>query len=533
MHGLRRSNLLQLLIAAAAAVSVQTASASPVGKAPTQDNDRPLSLWLEQHRQRPVALRAFLQEMPKGADQHSHLSGAVYAEEYLQWAAAQGDCFRPSDLQLVEAAQCRKDASLISAAALAKHPKLYAALLDRWSTRDVSGKPGAGHADFFSAFQGFSALSSNPELQAAMVAAVANRAAAQSILYLELMLSLDGEAVRALGRAQGWQRDWAAMRTSLLQQGISSLAERGRMQVEAVDQQVAKELNCHGTPSQPGCQVLIRYLEQTKRTEAPEEVFAQFLYAFELASRSERVVGINLVGPEDHPIAQRDYSLQMRMLQFLRQHYPSVGIALHAGEVTTDLVPPAQMAFHIREAIELGGARRIGHGVAIGHERNAAQLLALMAQNKVLVELCLTSNEVILGVKDADHPLLDYQAAAVPIALASDDEGVLRTDLSEQFVLAVQRYGLNYSQLKQLARNSLEYSFLPGQSLWGSVQSQRLHHSCALNQPGSNALRGSCAAFLAGSAKARQQWLLEGQFQHFEAEFKRRSTKKPPAEAGG
>ena len=526
MHHLRRSNLLQLLMTAIATVSVQTAAASPVGKAPTQDNDRPLSLWLEQHRQRPVALRAFLQEMPKGADLHSHLSGAVYADEYLQWAAAQGDCFRPSDLQLVEAAQCRNDPSLISAAALAKHPKLYAALLDRWSTRDVSGKPGEGHADFFSAFKGFAAVSSNPELQAAMVAAVANRAAAQSVLYLELMVSLDGEAVRALGRAQGWQRDWAAMRTSLLQKGISSLAERGRMQIESIDQQVAKELNCRGTASQPGCQVLIRYLQQTKRTEAPEEVFAQFLYAFELASRSERVVGINLVGPEDHPIAQRDYSLQMRMLQFLRQHYPSVGIALHAGEVTTDLVPPAQMAFHIREAIELGGARRIGHGVAIGHERNAAQLLTLMAQNKVLVELCLTSNEVILGVKDADHPLRDYQTAAVPIALASDDEGVLRTDLSEQFVLAVQRYGLNYSQLKQLARNSLTYSFLPGESLWRPEANAAIQPACARDTLGSSSLQPSCAALLANSSKARLQWALEADLLQFERQAVTKASAK-------
>jgi hypothetical protein len=38
-------------------------------------------------RQDPPALRAFLRAFPKGADLHSHLSGAIYAENYIQWAA--------------------------------------------------------------------------------------------------------------------------------------------------------------------------------------------------------------------------------------------------------------------------------------------------------------------------------------------------------------------------------------------------------------------------------------------------------------
>ena len=42
--------------------------------------------------QQPLQLRQFLQRMPKGADLHSHLSGAVYAESYLRWAAQDGKC---------------------------------------------------------------------------------------------------------------------------------------------------------------------------------------------------------------------------------------------------------------------------------------------------------------------------------------------------------------------------------------------------------------------------------------------------------
>ena len=52
------------------------------------------------------------------------------------------------------------------------------------------------------------------------------------------------------------------------------------------------------------------------------------------------------------------------------------------------------------------------------------------------------------------------------MTLASDDEGISRIDLSNEYLLAVLRYKLSYRDLKTLARNSLEYSFLPGQSLW-------------------------------------------------------------------
>jgi adenosine deaminase len=135
-----------------------------------------------------------------------------------------------------------------------------------------------------------------------------------------------------------------------------------------------------------------------------------------------------------------------------------------------------------------------------------------MARLRVLVELCLTSNEVILGVKGVDHSLLDYQKAHVPTVLASDDEGVLRTDLSEQFLLAVRRYRLSYSALKTMARNSLEYSFLPGQSLWASDAYQTRINACRSRTVPST----GCKAFLASSAKARQQWQLEMDLDRFE-----------------
>jgi hypothetical protein len=54
----------------------------------------------------------------------------------------------------------------------------------------------------------------------------------------------------------------------------------------------------------------------------------------------------------------------------------------------------------------------------------------------------------------------------VPVALATDDDGVSRSEISREFVKAAEGQGLGYIQLKTMARNSLQYSFISGGSFW-------------------------------------------------------------------
>ena len=138
----------------------------------------------------------------------------------------------------------------------------------------------------------------------------------------------------------------------------------------------------------------------------------------------------------------------------------SDAIALHAGELWLGLVPPPDLAFHIREAIEIAGARRIGHGVALAFERDMEGLLAEMRARPVVVEVNLTSTDIILGVRGKDHPLPTYLAAGVPVVLSSDDAGVSRIDLTNEYMRAARDFGLEYRALKAIARNALIYSFL-------------------------------------------------------------------------
>ena len=100
------------------------------------------------------------------------------------------------------------------------------------------------------------------------------------------------------------------------------------------------------------------------------------------------------------------------------------------------------------------------------HETDALALLDEMATKRVMVEICLTSNDLILGIRGRDHPLTMYLRHGVPVALATDDEGVSRSEMTAEYLRAAEDQQLGYQDLKAMARTSLEYAFIPGASLW-------------------------------------------------------------------
>jgi len=215
---------------------------------------------------------------------------------------------------------------------------------------------------------------------------------------------------------------------------------------------------------------------------------------------------------EDGYESMSQYHEQMLMLDYLHSIYPKVHISLHAGELAYEMVPPDGLKFHIREAIELGHAERIGHGVDVMYENDPKGLLKEMAEKHIMVEINLTSNDVILGVTGADHPLPIYLASRVPVALSTDDEGVSRIDLTHEYERAVNEFGFSYLDLKRSARTSIEHSFLPGADLWAKPDRFKLFVDACSDESSD-----SCANFLKGSEKAQQQMELERRFKAFES----------------
>lgn len=473
--------------------------------------------YLETIRKSPPQQLAFFLQMPKGGDLHNHLSGSVYAESYIQWAAEKGACVNTKTLTLIQA-PCDTKPDQVPAKTALTNSLLYRQMINAWSMRFWQYSGQNGHDQFFDSFGKFGVATYDQTGR--MIADAASRAARGQVLYLELMLTPDGGLSSQIAKNADWDGDFQSTLNKLKAANIAEAVEAGIHNLRDAEAQKDKLLQC-GTPqADPGCSVTIRYIAQVSRAAPLGPVFAQMVTGFALANDPHsKVVALNLVQGEDSLLSMQNFSLHMQMLHFLRAQYPRARLSLHAGELSLGLVPPEGLSFHIRDSVQVAGAERIGHGVDIMHETEPYALLKEMARKNILVEVCLSSNDLILGVSGKNHPLLTYLEFGVPVALATDDEGVSRSEISREFLKAVEDQGLNYLQLKTLARNSLSYSFIDGPSLWSDARKASPVSQCAQDLGTLRANTTACQQFLAGSEKAQLQWKLEEQFKAFESKY--------------
>jgi len=471
-------------------------------------------------REQPPLLLGFLRDFPKGGDLHVHLVGAIYAESFIDYAAEENLCVdRTTSILIAPPCDVSCDAFTNKPAircAYGDHV-LYNSIVDAWSMRNWKEAEESGHDHFFGTFDKFTRATNNHAGD--MIAEAASRAAEDRLQFLELMHSADGGQAAALGARVGWDERLPELRDKLLAAGLKDIATGTSRQLDRDEGRMRFRLRCGSREAEPGCGVKVRYLYQVLRGLPAESVFAQILLGFELASSDPRFVGLNLVMPEDWYVPMHDFELHMKMLDYLHEVYPGVHISLHAGELAMGLTPPENLRFHIRDSIERGHAERIGHGVSVMEERDPPGLLREMAARNILVETCLTSSDEILGVRGKDHPLPVYLRYGVPVALATDDEGVSRSDLTHEYARAVKTYDLSYAELKGMARMSLEHSFLPGASLWENAAKMGQVSACSRDRPDGTKLTPACKNFLDGSERAQAQWTLEKELAGFEKKF--------------
>jgi adenosine deaminase len=482
---------------------------------------------LESVRQNPLELRDFLKRMPKGADLHNHLAGAVYAESWIRDGADDKLCVDLDTLSLFKTEAmtrsippqpvCGEGHRAVSHAF--EDQQLYDSLVDAFSMRSFVPSAGvSGHDHFFDSFSKFLAV--DPRHTGEWLDEVSSRAAAQNEQYLELMDTPPFVHTIQIANDIGWQDDLAKFRQALLDRGLRDDIAVARAHWDQADKLRNERQHCGQPDASPACNVEIRFLYQVLRGFPKQQVFAQALLGFEVASVDARVPGINFVMPEDGYISMTDYALQMRMVDFLHGLYPKVRITLHAGEIAPGLVTYEGLCCHVRLAVNEGHAERIGHGVDVMYENQPYDLMKEMAAKHVMVEINLTSNDVILGIAGNSHPFPLYRKFGVPVALSTDDEGVSRIDLTHEYVRAVQTYNLRYADLKKLVRTSLEHAFLPGASLWAAPDDfSHANAACSKDSIGAENPPADCATFLQSSERARQQWELERRFHAFESTF--------------
>ncbi len=477
----------------------------------------------------PTALPQFLTAVPKGGDLHMHLSGAIYAETYMEWARAETlagttkYCINNTTLAL--ATSCSSGVSPVPSPGDA----LFDQVVRAWSMKDFIPGAETGHDHFFATFGKYGAISGSAHHDDCL-ADVMERAESENQIYLEPMLFSNSTAnSKGSDVWQGGTLTTAALpgfhAALLADAGWPASVNAILNDIQKAETGARQILGCGGANPSPACRVQFRFMVYISRSGGGPGVFAQMVAAFEAAKVEPRLVALNLVGPEDGTTALNAYDRQMEMLGYLHGAYAGsspLHISLHAGELAPKYMPPGYTISgvnHIRKAIQIAHAERIGHGVDVLGETDSDALLAEMKQRDVMVEIGLSSNIQILEVSGDAHPLGRYIQEEIPVALMTDDQGVSRSSMAGEYFRAVMAQGLDYKQLKKLARTSLHKSFAQGQSLFTSIDSLKSVPECAptVATTYGDPPTPACKLFLDASPRASLQWELERRFREFEA----------------
>src|SRR5579864_8901883 len=180
--------------------------------------------YLDSIRNQPSLLLAFVHDMPKGGDLHNHLTGAIYAEDYIDFAASDNLCVDRTTSRLLAPPcdSCEHYTPKPAIRCAYDDHVLYNQIINAWSMRNWRAGEESGHDHFSATFDKFS-LTAHSHV-ADGVASVINRAAKERVQYVEFMHTADGNAAAQLGMKVGWDDEYLKMRERLLSGGLKEIA---------------------------------------------------------------------------------------------------------------------------------------------------------------------------------------------------------------------------------------------------------------------------------------------------------------------
>ena len=484
-----------------------------------------VSDYFEYVKPNMAKLRQFIAAMPKGADLHHHLTGAAYAET-LFTIACEHNLFANLKTGKLYPSKPAEVETVKLAANMDEIHSVRMSLIDKWSVRNYQPYKYPLGADeyFFSLFGDFSAAT-NEEYLPEIVHQLKVRAKEENVQYIETMgirpkvpnlaylekEDYDKYTEQLTKLCQDYNKDPINNEKEMIEclENVLKKINSNKNFKGAVDDYIGKCKKILGydtlkmnslkiknvirkfdtvNVADNDDDVMMKLQGYADRNKPPLDVFCQLYIVHEaMLEVPNLIVGCNLVSAENSENSMLYYKAHMFMFKVLRRCYDTAKVSLHAGELTMGLIPPEHLTYHVTDAVEIAGANRIGHGVDIAfehlHEKNGdvniyGNILEKMKYSVdgcgnpipgtgIPVEINLTSNEFILGVKDDAHPFKLYKDSGVPIIISTDDPGILRTSLTEEYTLAAYRYDLSYEDLKQIVDNSIHYSFLSDAEKYG------------------------------------------------------------------
>ena len=400
-----------------------------------------MNQWFEQLKRNGDTddLYKVLYAMPKGGDLHSHASGSVFSEWWYELALAQegngyiyytktrisncrgygGNEFRDPYLMYFINIQ-ESNWKRLSKCEQGEYKRLSALTgVERaaWLNSIRLDKPFEGREEFFQThWQRLGDLVRNPYLAIEAMARNIKAFSAEGVIYMEPDFNPYG-AVHPDGSRISASEVADILRARLKQKDIVDTGMTIRFQL-----------------------VVLRFLptalEDLKR-----------IYRF-VADNRDLWVAVDLVGREDD--AKGYPGRFLSTFRELRRQYHGIRLSIHAGEVD-------EPNRHVRDTLILG-ADRIGHGFNLISDPD---LMLLMRGGPYLVEINLVSNLLLKFIDDfSQHPFPEYLRLGIPVALSTDDRGMWDSTLTDEFFIAVTEFNLSWGEIKQLGRNSLQFSFI-------------------------------------------------------------------------
>lgn len=413
----------------------------------------------------------FLKEIPKGGDLHNHSLGGAYSEfiyenakEKKLYYNTKNNCFLTEKEFLSEE---RKE-NFIKAEEIKN--KCSEEFFNSYSIRGLKNKKdGASH--FFSIFP---RIISSGKTENELILEVLKRNELENMSYVEIISDCIPLEIIKKFKGKITEKEFSLENLDILKKRLEEeMNEENLFSIKNFLDEREDFLKKHGVKN-----IEVKYFPYLRRASSSLLEFFEEGFLFLWASlEDKRIAGVNIVEIEDDISSRENFESHLKILKYLylyfknKYKYKSINLSIHAGELTLERETFENMEDRIISTIFLDKkereypiTKRIGHGVSICWE--SKETLNAMKNFKIPVEICLSSNEIILGVKGKDHPFNLYKKNNVPIVICTDDEGISRSNIIMEYFKAVSRYDLSYRELKKIIKNSLEFSFLEGESLY-------------------------------------------------------------------
>ncbi|MDR0822751.1 MAG: hypothetical protein LBN20_03105 [Endomicrobium sp.] len=400
--------------------------------------------YFEYAKNNEALLTAFLHKMPKGADLENNLSYAGYGEYMIDYAIKNNLAF---DRQTQKIVADTKSSTSTKKQTAAQKAAVDAANSSVWTASDLAYNSLA-YAEALRALSANATIakSANAVDYYETVRRILTRAVNQNILYVELTASLQGEDYEYwLDRIEAIRKDVAAKAKRDFYLGII-------LPIDANETSNAK----------------LPFDEKEYLSYFNDKVSA--IMAAAVKFRDKGIVGVSLSLP-DGWVARNEFDVQINVINRYWTAYEKRGalinMSIQSGFMTAQQSPYESIIDNIAKSVRFGHAKRIGAGTSIAWENNVYALLEYMRDNGIAVEIIPSADENILKVFGASKsPFLLYRDAGVPITINTNAEEFLRSNLTAEYVKAAINFNLSYNDIKRLAFNALEYSFIAGESLF-------------------------------------------------------------------